>query len=264
MTIQSTARSTPSVARVREAARELETAAANATAGRKTPPDGVTPVRIEEPTFRWSNWLWQGSHGLLELAGQMFVTLCLVYYLLVAGDLWKRKLVHIVPTLSNKKLTLEILAEIDRQIERYLLARVLISVLVGAAIWVTFRMLNVAQAGVWGVLSAVLFTIPVVGPTVIIAASTIAAFLQFGTLGMGLTVLGLGLVIGALEGNVLTPWLLARFGQMNAVAVFVALLFWGWIWGFWGLLLAVPIMAAVKSVCERIPELDSFAEWLRE
>jgi predicted PurR-regulated permease PerM len=262
VTIQGAVRAAPGVARVREAARELETATNNAT--RKNAPDGVTPVRIEEPTFKWSDWLWQGSHGLLQLGGQMFLALCLVYYLLIAGDLWRRKLVHIVPTLSSKKLTLEILAEIDRQIERYLLARVVISLTVGVVVWLTFRAFGLASAGVWGVIATVLFAIPVVGPTAVIAASTIAAFLQFGSAGMALSVCGAGLIIGALEGNVLTPWLLARFGQMNAVAVFVSLLFWGWIWGFWGLLLAVPIMAAVKTVCERIPEFDGFAEWLRE
>jgi predicted PurR-regulated permease PerM len=60
------------------------------------------------------------------------------------------------------------------------------------------------------------------------------------------------------------PWLLSRVGRLNAVAVFVSLLFWGWIWGVWGLLLAVPMMAAVKAVCERVEDLSSYAEWLKE
>ena len=75
---------------------------------------------------------------------------------------------------------------------------------------------------------------------------------------------GLTLAIAAVEGNVLTPWLMGRVGQMNTVAVFVSLLFWGWIWGVWGLLLAVPIMAAAKAVCERIEDLSSYAELLKE
>ena len=77
----------------------------------------------------------------------------------------------------------------------------------------------------------------------------------------------LGLVVailGAFEGNVLTPWLMIRVGEMNAVAVFVSLLFWGWLWGVWGLLLAVPITAAIKAVCERIDDLAPVAELLRE
>ena len=96
------------IARVQQAARELESVAHEAT--RKDAGDGVTPVRIEEPTFKWSDWLWQGGHGAIEFGGQMLAVLCLVYYLLAAGDLYKRKLVRVVPTLSNKKITVRISA----------------------------------------------------------------------------------------------------------------------------------------------------------
>ena len=250
------------VSKVQAAARELESATTTAT--NQKADDGVTAVRIEEPTFKWSDWLWQGSHGAMEFAGQMFAVLCLVYYLLAAGDLYKRKLVRMVPTLSNKKVTVEILAEIDRQIERFLIARIVISAIVGVVIWIAFHILGLEEAGVWGVLSAVLFAIPIVGPTLIVAAAAIAAFVQFGSLGMAAVVGALGVLIAAIEGNVLTPWLMSRVGEMNAVAVFVSLLFWGWIWGVWGLLLAVPITAAVKAVCERVPDFSSLAELLKE
>jgi predicted PurR-regulated permease PerM len=261
--IQSATREAPgTVAKVQHAARELEAAARTATAKRTA--DGVASVRIEEPTFRWSDWFWQGSHGALELAGQMFAALCLVYYLLVAGDLYKRKLVRIVPTLSDKKTTVEILAEIDRQIERFLAARVMISLIVGLAVWAVFRTMGLDDPGVWGVLSAVLFAVPFIGPTIVVVAAAIAAFIQFGSVGMTAAVFGLGITIGALEGYILTPWLMSRVGDMNAVAVFVSLLFWGWIWGVWGLFLAVPITAAAKAVRERIPDLHAMAELLKE
>jgi predicted PurR-regulated permease PerM len=249
------------VSKVQAAARELESAASSATG--KSNQDGVTAVRIEEPTFKWSDWLREGSFGAMAFAGQMFVVLCLVYYLLMAGDMYKRKLVRIVPTLSEKKVTVEILAEIDRQIERFLLARVVISVIVGVVIWIAFGLLGIEEAGVWGVLAAVLFAIPFVGPTLVVVAAALAAFVQFGGLGMAAGVGGLCLAIAAIEGNVLTPWLMTRVGEMNAVAVFVSLLFWGWIWGGWGLLLAVPMTAAAKAVCERVPDLYAFAELLK-
>jgi predicted PurR-regulated permease PerM len=131
-------------------------------------------------------------------------------------------------------------------------------------VWLVFRLLGLGQAGVWGVLSAVLFAIPFVGPFVIVAGAALGAFVTSGSLGTAAIVGGLCTTIGAFEGNVLTPWLMSRVGKMNAGAVFVSLLFWGWIWGVWGLLLAVPITAAVKAVCERIPEFNPFAELLRE
>jgi predicted PurR-regulated permease PerM len=261
--IQGATRGTPgTVSKVQAAARELELATRSAS--QKRTPDGITAVRIEEPTFRWSDWLWQGSHGAMEFTAQMFAVLCLVYYLLAAGDMYKRKLVRIVPTLSDKKVTVDILAEIDRQIERFLLARLAISLIVGVAIWISFHLLGVELAGVWGVLSALLFAIPIFGPTLVVIAATIAAFLQFGSVGMAAGVGGLCVVIAAVEGNVLAPWLMSRVGAMNAVAVFVSLMFWGWIWGAWGLLLAVPITAAAKAVCERVPDLSAFAELLKE
>ncbi len=193
------------------------------------------------------------------------MVLCLVYYLLTSGDLYKRKLVRIVgPSLSRKKITVQILEEIDRQIELFLLARLFISVIVGAIVWIGFWLLGLREAGIWGLVAAVLFAVPYVGPAVVTCGAAVAGFVQFGSLSMAAAAGGLSLTIAVVEGNVLTPWLLSRTGRMNAVAVFVSLLFWGWIWGVWGLLLAVPIMVALKAVCERVDDLSSYAELLKE
>jgi predicted PurR-regulated permease PerM len=252
------------VAKMQQAAQELENAAKDATGPDRASPR-ITSVRIEEPTFRWNEYLWQGSRGVVEFAGQLFVMLCLVYYLLASGDLYKRKLVRIAgPSFAQRKITVQILEEIDRQIERFLLARLFISVIVGVVVWIGFRLLGLREAGIWGVVAAVLFAVPYVGPTMVTLGAAVAGFVQFGSLAMAGAAGGLTLAIAAIEGNVLTPWLMSRAGRMNAVAVFVSLLFWGWIWGVWGLLLAVPIMAAAKAVCERIDDLSSYAELLKE
>jgi predicted PurR-regulated permease PerM len=264
LALQPTRRDQPGpVAKVQQAARELEKAAADAAGSRVAA--GVTPVRIEEPTFRWSDYFWQGSRGLLQFAGQVFVVLCLVYYLSASGDLYRRKLVRLAgPSLSQKKITVQILEEIDRQIEGYLLARLLISLTVGVVLGIGFWMLGLRQAALWGLGAAVLFAVPYVGPAAVTIGAAVAGFVQFGSLSMAGAAGGLTLTIAAMEGNFLAPWLLSRAGRMNAVAVFVGLLFWGWIWGMWGLLLAVPMMAAAKAVCERIDDLSSYAEWLKE
>jgi predicted PurR-regulated permease PerM len=254
---------TGAVAKVRQAAQELEQAAKEATA--KAAPADVTPVRIEESPFKWTDYVWAGSRGVLEFGGQVFVVLCLVYYLLASGDLYKRKLVRIAgPSLSQKRITVHILAEIDRQIERFLLARLFISVIVGVVIWAAFRMIGLREAGLWGLIAAVLFAIPFIGPALVVGGAVVAGFVQSGSLALAGTAGGLSLAIAAIEGNVLTPWLMGRVGQMNTVAVFVSLLFWGWIWGVWGLLLAVPIMAAAKAVCERVEPLTPYAELLKK
>jgi predicted PurR-regulated permease PerM len=246
--------------RMQQAAKELETAA---TTRQPRSSDGVQAVRIEEPTFRWNDWIWQGSHGIFALVTQLIVVICLTYYLMIAGDAFKRKLVRLVgPSISDKKLTLEILSEIDRQIGRFIWVRVGISALVGAAVWLTFRVLDLDQAAVSGVVSGILFTIPLVGPAVVIVGAAAAGILQTGSLATAATAAGICTGIAAIEGNLLAPWLLGKVGQMNAVAVFVSLLFWGWLWGAWGLLLAVPITAAIKAVCERVEDWSGFAELL--
>ena len=249
------------VAKMQQAANELERAAAT---NRQPSKDGVASVRIDEPTFRWSDWLWQGSHGAMEMAGQLVAIVCLVYYLLIAGDLYKRKFVRITgPSISDKKTTVQVLTEIDRQIARFLWARVAISGVVGIAIWIAFRLLGLEEPAVWAVLSAFLFAVPVVGPVVVIVGAGIAGFVQFDSFGIASAAAGFTALIAAIEGNVLTPLLMSRVGEMNATAVFVSLMFWGWIWGIWGLLLAVPITAAIKAVCERIEDLEGVAELLR-
>src|ERR1700724_1158271 len=132
------------------------------------------------------------------------------------------------------------------------MARLFISLVVGLVVWIGFRLLGLREAGIWGLIAAVLFAVPYVGPAVITVGAAVAGFMQFGSLSMAGAAGGLSSAIAAIEGNLLTPWLMSRAGRMNAVAVFVSLLFWGWMWGVWGLLLGVPIMAAAKAVCERI------------
>src|SRR4029078_4219703 len=150
------------MARMQQAANELERAAAPAR-----PAAGVTAVRVEEPTFKWRDWALQGSNSALALGAQLFAVLCLVYYLLLAGDLYRRKIVRIVGTsLAEKRITVEILGEIERQIERFLWARVFISVVVGLACWLAFAFIGLDEPGVWGLLAALFFSVPFVGPTI--------------------------------------------------------------------------------------------------
>lgn len=249
------------LAKLQEAAKELEAATASPP---ERPADGVTAVRIEESTFKWNEWIRQGSYSAITIAVQTFAVVCLVYYMLMAGDLFRRKMVRLVgPSLADKRLTVEILGEIDRQIERFLLARAIISAVVGVAVWASFLALGIDQAGIWGVLAGLLFTIPVVGPAIVIVGAGLAGAMQGPSLSLALAAAGACTVIAALEGNVLQPWLMSRVGEMNAVAVFVSLLFWGWLWGPWGFLLAVPITAAIKAVCDRVESLNPYAELLK-
>ncbi len=252
------------VAKVQEAASTIETAAREIARPARAA-QGVTKVQIEQPPFRAGDLIVSGSMGMLELAAQAVVVFFLALYLLASGDLFKRKLVNLAgPTLSDKKLIVQVLTAIDRQVAAFLLIRLAISVIVGVATWLPLALIGLETSGLWGVLAGALNVVPYLGPTVITIGVALAAFLQFGTIRMALLAAGITVAVGVLEGYLLTPWLTSRAARMNAVAVFLGLLFWGWLWGLAGLLLAVPLVMVIKSVCDRVEELKPVGELLGE
>lgn len=254
------------VGKVQQAARELEQAASAATQPSAPPPAGAArPVQVEEPPIKVRDYLFVGSVNAAGIAAQIVVVVFLALYLLASGDMFKRKLVHIVgPSFTDKKITVEILAEIDRQIARFLLVRALISVIVGVATWLALELVGLRHPVLWAVAAGVLNIIPYLGPSIVAAAAALGGFMQFGTVTMAVVTSGATVIVAILEGYVLTPWMTSRAGKMNAVAVFVGLLFFGWLWGVWGMLLAVPLLMVIKAVCDRIEDLQSVAELLGE
>jgi predicted PurR-regulated permease PerM len=250
--------------KVQRAADEIERAAEETAAPRpRVTPGGATRVRVEEAPFDVRSYLWGASLNIGLLGAQAAMVLFLVFFLLLSGDLFKRKLVRIVgPQLSTKKVTVQILDEINWQIGRYLLVRIGTSAVVGVATGMALWLIGLEQAAVWGVMAGVLNTIPYFGPFIVTALVGVAGFLQFQTLGMAAYVAGVTLLITALEGWLLTPPLLGKAARMNAVAIFVSLIFWSWMWTVWGLILAVPIMVVIKSICDRIDDLQPVGELL--
>jgi predicted PurR-regulated permease PerM len=130
------------------------------------------------------------------------------------------------------------------------------------ATWLAFLALGVEQAAVWGVLAGIFNSIPYFGPVIVTGATSVVAFLQFGNLRMAILVGAVSLAITSLEGFLLTPWLTSRATRMNAVAIFVGLLFWGWVWNVWGMLLAVPMLMVMKAVCDHVEDFKGIGELL--
>jgi len=255
---------TRAIQQVQNAATELEKAATAAATPPPTPP-GVTRVQVESAPFNVTDYLLWGSIGLVAAMGQILLVLFLVFFLLASGDLYKRKLVKIVgPSLSRKKITLQILADIDRQIETFLLVEVFTSLLVAIATWLVFTWIGLEQAAVWGVLAGIFNSIPYFGPFVVAAGTAAVGLMQFGSIRMALLVSVLSLVITTVEGLLLTPWLTSRAMRMNAVAIFIGLLFWGWVWNIWGMLLAVPMLMVIKAICDRVEDFQQIGELLGE
>jgi len=250
------------IEQVQRAATELQRTA-DAASARNPVSAGVQRVQIEEPVFDVRKYVTWGSASAVAFAAQATLVVFFVFFLLASGDLVKRKLVKIAgPSFEKKKITVQILNEIDAQIEKFLLLRVLTSTVVGAATWLAFRWLGVNHAPMWGVAAGVLNSIPYFGPVLVAGATAIAAFLQFGTMAMALYVAGVSVVITSLEGWLLTPWLTSRAARTNEVAMFIGLIFWSFVWGVWGTLLAVPMLVVVKAFCDRIEDLKPIGELL--
>ena len=224
---------------------------------------GALRVVVEPPRFNITDYLWTGTLGLITVVGQFTVVVFLTYFLMLSGNTFRRKLIKLAgPRLSSKKITLQALDEVTRQIQRYLQVQLLTSALVGLLTGAALASIGLENAAVWGVVAGVLNLVPYVGSLVTAAATALVGFLQFGSLNMAMVVGGISLAIHTVIGNLITPWLTSRASRMNPVAVFVGLLAWGWLWGVWGLLLGVPILMIVKAVCDRIEDFKSVSEFL--
>lgn len=244
--------------KVKQAADALQESAATTT------PRGVTRVQIEQPVFEPRSLVWTSSVGLASAANQLVMVLFLTYFMLLSDQLFKRKLVESVSTLSQKKLTITVLEDIAAQIERFLLIQLLtsgvVAVVTGVALWA----MGLQQAALWGLLAGVFNSIPYYGPLLVSGGLALVGFMQFGTFGMTIAVAGVSLLITTLEGSLLTPMLMSRAASMNQVAVFAGLLFWSWAWGIWGMLLAVPMMMVVKAICDHVEQLHPVGHLLGE
>jgi predicted PurR-regulated permease PerM len=206
-----------------------------------------------------------GTSSVLGGIAQLLSIIFLTFFLLAAGDLFRRKLVRLVgPPIARQKAALEVLNHIHALNQRYLAVVVFVNVGVGVVTAAGLALIGLEHAAIWGVAIAVMHFIPYVGAAVIAAAVALTGYLQFGTPQMALAAAAIPLAASVLIGILLQAALLGRAASMNSTVVFAALLFWGTLWGAWGLLLAMPMMVAIKSICDRVEALSRFGDFLGE
>ena len=250
------------IGHVRAAAEELNRAAAEATSGGKTTPPAAAPA--PQPT-QIQRWITEQSSKALDVIVDIGIAGLLAYFLLAVGDAFRRKLVRVAgPTLTARRITVEILDEIDTQVQRYLLTMLIINTLIGIATWGILAAFGMEHAALWGVTAAVLHIVPYAGSALTILATGFAAFVKFEVVGRALFVAFAVGVAATAIGMGLSAWIQGRAFQINAVTVFVALLFFGWLWGGWGLLVGVPLLAVAKTTIDRLPSLERFIPLLSD
>lgn len=201
--------------------------------------------------------------GALGFVGETVMVLFLVFFLLLSGNTFKRKLIKLTgPSLVRKEIAVHILSDINKSIQSYMFMLLVTNTLLALLMWVTFRWIGLENAGAWAVASGFLHIIPYFGPLLISLATGITAFMQFESFSSMLLVSASTLIIATLVGTFVTTWMTGRIAKMNAAAVFIVLLFWGWLWGIWGMLLGIPIIVIIKVIAEQTGSMRIIAEML--
>jgi predicted PurR-regulated permease PerM len=223
------------------------------------PENEKAPPRVELKKASLLDILFSGTS---KLVFTLLVVLVLLYFLLASGDLFLAKLVHVLPTLSDKKKAVQIAREIEGNISQYLLTMTLIntgvSILAGLLFW-AFGMPNPA---LWGAMAGLLNFIPTIGSLSMAVILTLVATTAFPSLLHALLVPAAFLTLTILVGTFVSPLIVGRRLTLNPVVIFLGLSFWGWLWGIPGALLAVPMLAMFKIFCDHIEPLAPLGEFL--
>jgi predicted PurR-regulated permease PerM len=198
----------------------------------------------------------QGLGSVLIWAGNIVVIAFLVFFLLSSGHHFRDRLVEIAgPALERRQITASVLDEINAQVQRFLLVRLITATGVGAATWAVLAWMGVQNAAVWGILAGAFNSIPYFGPVIVSGGLLLVGLVQGGGLTQALQMSGAALVVTSLEGWLLTPPLLGKAERMSALTVFIGILLWTWIWGAWGTILAVPMLVILKTIGDRVEPL---------
>lgn len=187
----------------------------------------------------------------------------LSYFLLASGDLFLRKLMKVLPySAESSGVPQRVSDEVEAAVSTYLRTTVLINAGLGLVTWGVLSLLDMPNAGLWGTVAGCLNFIPYLGALLTLGVLGVAAIAVFDTIGQALLVPGAFLLINLVESNGVTPLLMGRQFPLNSVAIFVGVMFWGFVWGAAGAMLAVPIMVTMKIVCDAVPAMRPVGEFL--
>ncbi len=201
------------------------------------------------------SWTW-------AFAFTLTVVTILLYFLLASGDLFLRKLIHVLPTFADKKKAVHIARAIEDSISRYLLTVAMINAALGTSGALAFWALGMPSPALWGAMGFLLNFIPFLGALTLIVIVGLVATATFASTGHALLVPAVYLALATIEGNFITPWIIGRRMTLNPVVIFLGLTFWGWLWGIPGALLAVPMLVVFKIFCDHIEPLAPVGEFL--
>jgi predicted PurR-regulated permease PerM len=223
----------------------------------ETGPSTNTAAPAKSPTLL-TNLLMRTRN----FAGGFFTTVLFLYFLLLSGDIFLHRLVEILPRFSSKRQVVEIVQQIESDISAYLVTITIMSAAVGIATALAMWLTGVGDPILWGTIAFLLNYVPILGPTLGVLIFLLAGLLTHDMLWQALLPAGLYFGFHIIEGETVTPMLLARRFTLNPVLVIISLVFWFWMWGIPGAILAVPMLAITKIICDRLRPLAAFGHFL--
>lgn len=231
--------------------------------GAPATPAAAEPQTVEVKRSLLDNALVAGLVSSTQtFVAEVVVVVILLYFLLASGDFFLRKMIRVMPTLSDKKRALRIAMDMQHEMSHYFLTVTLINAGLGVSLSIGLWLVGLPNPVLWGALGGLMNFIPYLGATVNITLTTFVALLSFDTVGQALLVPAVYVFINSIEGSVVTPWILGRQFTLNPVVIFIWLIFWGWMWGVPGALIAVPMLSALKIFCDHIESLSTLGEFL--
>lgn len=227
----------------------------NVTSAAEEP--GVQKVVVAQPGI-----ISQAAGNLLSAGTSAAITFVLSLFLLASGTMFYEKIVQSFGRLSEKKRALRVVYDVEREISRYLLTVALINAGLGTAIGAGLWLLGVPNAAVWGIAAALLNFLPYIGAAATIVVVAAISLITFESMSYVLLAPAFVLCCNVIEGQFITPLVVGRRLEINAVAIFIAVAFWSWLWGFIGALIAVPLLVIIKVFCDHFDSLRHIGNFL--
>ncbi|MFK8083320.1 MAG: AI-2E family transporter [Granulosicoccus sp.] len=217
----------------------------------------VSTVAVEQPSL-----ITTAASTFATSATSFGIALFMALFLLATGTLFHEKLLDLMPGLSEKKQALKIVYAIENKVSSYLLTITMINAGLGAVIALLMYLLNVPNPLVWGIVAMFLNFLPFVGAIIGAVAVGLVSLTTFDSIGPALLAPLFYYGCTLIEGSFVTPFIIGHRMSLNIVAVFLSVTIWGWLWGIPGVLMAVPILVAVKVVCDHVRGWAAFGHFL--
>ena len=226
--------------------------------------EAVTPGRADEPVVvvKEAGLTARIAAIVPTVLVQSALVLVLLLFLLASGDMFYEKIVHVTPRFRDKRRAVETAHDIERRLSRYLLTITLINAGLGVAVGLAMWALGMPDPLLFGVIAWLFNYVPYVGAIAGTALALVVGVLTFDGLWQTLLPALAYYALTAVEGQLVTPWFVGRELKLNTVVVFVTVVFWAWLWSIVGMLVAVPVLVAARTICEAIPTLEPVADFL--